>query len=164
MCGTPLTYWSEHPRTEADYIQVTMGSLRREDLGDLEDLGLIPESPIEAPKFEIPAIAGRQAAEPTGAASNPITEAPIALHSTGTHRETSSIPWFDSIIEGSSLGGRLKTTRGTRQSADGTTRIEYEITEFNDDGTEISEFPGNNGKRKLGDRTDIDDMEDISQS
>lgn len=141
-----------------------MGSLRREDLGDLEDLGLIPESPVEAPTFEIPAIAGRQAAGSTDTSSSPVTAAPTALHTSGTHRETSSIPWFDSIIEGSSLGGRLKTTRGTRQSADGTTKIEYEITEFNDDGTEISEFPGNNGKRKLGDHTNVDDMEDVSQS
>lgn len=141
-----------------------MGSLRREDLGDLEDLGLVPQSPIEAPTFEIPAIAGRQAAGSTDTASSPSTAASTALHTSGTYRETNSIPWLDSIIEGSSLGGRLKTTRGTRQSADGTTRIEYEITEFNDDGTEISEFSGNNGKRKLGDHTNVDEMEDVSQS
>ncbi|KAJ4420111.1 hypothetical protein N0V82_004558 [Gnomoniopsis sp. IMI 355080] len=166
VCGTPLTYWSEQPRTEADYIQVTMGSLAREDLGDLDDLGLIPESPIEAPQFEIPAIASRQVPGPKSgdATSDPVEATSTALHPTGAHRETTSIPWFDSIMEGSSLGGRLRTTRGTRQSADGRTRFEIEIIEFNDDGTELSDTAGNNGKRKLGDRTDIDDMEGVSQS
>ncbi|KAJ4391353.1 hypothetical protein N0V93_004970 [Gnomoniopsis smithogilvyi] len=163
VCGTPLTYWSEQPRTEADYIQVTMGSLSREDLGDLEDLGLIPESPIEAPQFDIPAIAGRQATSPGDATSDPVATTSTALHPTGTYRETVGVPWFESIIEGSSLGGRLRTTRGTRQSADGLTKFEIEITEFNDDGTEASQSSGNNGKRKLGDRTDVEEMEGISQ-
>lgn len=162
VCGTPLTYWSEHPRTEADYIQVTMGSLSRDDLGDLEDLGLIPESPIEAPQFEVPAIAGGRAAGTGDATSDAVAAGSTALHPSGTQRETTGIPWFDSIIEGSSLGGRLRTTRGTRQSADGLTRFEIEITEFNDDGTELSDSSGNNGKRKLGDRTDVDEMEGVS--
>lgn len=164
VCGTPLTYWSEHPRSEADYIQVTMGSLRREDLGDLDDLGLIPESPIEAPQFEIPAIAGRQTATSGNATLDSVAASSSALHPPGTHRETNGIPWFNSIIEGSSLGGRLRTTRCTRQSADGMTRIEFEITEFQDDGTEHSEPSVNNGKRKLADRADVDDMEGVSQS
>lgn len=165
VCGTPLTYWSEHPRTEADYIQVTMGSLHREDLGDLEDLGLIPESPIEVPRFEIPAISGRGAVGPSEAISeDSVAATSAALRPNATHRETDGVPWFDSIIEGSSLGGRLKTTRGTRQSADGTTRIEFEITEYSDDGNEARGSSGSNGKRKLGDREDVDTMEGVSQS
>ncbi|KAF3770206.1 hypothetical protein M406DRAFT_233428, partial [Cryphonectria parasitica EP155] len=141
FCGTPLTYWSEEPRAEADYIQVTMGSLCREDLGDLEDLGLIPASP---------------------SALQPVTTATTI---TTGGRETTSIPWFDSIVEGSSLGGRLRTTKGTRRSGDGTTRIEFEIIEYNEGGggggggggeAEDSSTPSaaGNGKRKLGDRDD----------
>lgn len=119
-----------------------MGSLCREDLGDLEDLGLVPESPVEG-----------QAAE-----------ASTALHPT-EGRETTDIPWFDSLVEGSKLGGRLKTTKGTRHSADGSTKIEFEIVEYNNDGSEVSTPTSGNGKRKLGDRDDADDshMEGVSQ-
>jgi hypothetical protein len=48
FCGTPLSYWSEEPRTEAEFIQVTLGSLSTKDLEDLEDLGLLPDSDDEA--------------------------------------------------------------------------------------------------------------------
>ncbi|KAK4106701.1 hypothetical protein N658DRAFT_27644 [Parathielavia hyrcaniae] len=43
FCGTPLSYWSEEPGGEADFIQLTLGSLHPEDLGDLEELGLLGE-------------------------------------------------------------------------------------------------------------------------
>lgn len=177
FCGTPLTYWSEQPRAEADYIQVTMGSLCHEDLGDLEDMGLIPESPTEGHTVQLPSRLGKvpvgtpgdgaaEVAAPAAATSSPST----ALQLLG-HRETTSIPWFDSIVEGSRLGGRLKTTRGTRQSADGATTVEWEILEYTDDGSEEVGSPasgnGNNGKRKLGDRDDgdgDDHMADVSRS
>ncbi|KAH9438073.1 hypothetical protein MCOR02_001714 [Pyricularia oryzae] len=42
FCGTPLSYWSEDPPSEADFIRLTLGSLCHEDLGDLEELGLVP--------------------------------------------------------------------------------------------------------------------------
>lgn len=158
FCGTPLTYWSEHPRTEADYIQITMGSLCREDLGDLEDMGLIPESPGEDQTLQLPSRGGAQEA--------PVTSTSTAVQPV-VHRDTTSIPWFDSIVEGSSLGGRLRATKGTRHSADGATTIEWEIVEYNDDGgEEVSTPSSNNGKRKLGDRDDAgeDRMEDVSHS
>lgn len=157
FCGTPLTYWSEEPRTEADYIQVTMGSLCREDLGDLDDMGLIPDSPVEDRKFEVAARGGPRPS--TAGAETMISPAAIGAATAlqrAPGRETTSIPWFDSIVEGSSLGGRLKTTKGTRRSADGSTRIEFEIMEYNDDG-EGSSSPPATGKRKLGDRDDVEE-------
>lgn len=165
VCGTPLTYWSEHPHSEADYIHITLGSLRREDLGDLEDLGLLPESPVE---YDIAERAGRAeeegAAGGSGAAVSGAgpTASAAPPSSDIVHREI-DIPWFDSIMEGSRLGGRLRTTRGTRQSADGTTRIEFEITEYTDE-VDIGGSPSGNGKRKLGDRDDADQMEGVNQS
>ncbi|KAL2160509.1 hypothetical protein VTH06DRAFT_1197 [Thermothelomyces fergusii] len=39
FCGTPLSYWSESPRSEADFIRLTLGSLLPEDLRDLEEWG-----------------------------------------------------------------------------------------------------------------------------
>lgn len=162
FCGTPLTYWSEHPRAEADYIQVTVGSLCREDLGDLDEMGLLPDSPVEGqtPQLSLSGAARDPAAR---AASDGASEG-AAVTSTSN---TASIPWFDSLVAGSSLGGRLKTTRGTRESADGATRVEWEILEYDEDGGDDHKTPpSSNGKRKLGDRDDVDDdrMEGVSQS
>ncbi|RAL16850.1 uncharacterized protein BO97DRAFT_402461 [Aspergillus homomorphus CBS 101889] len=42
FCGTPLTYWSENPREEADFMSVSVGSLLGEDQRMLEDLDLLP--------------------------------------------------------------------------------------------------------------------------
>ncbi|ROV98971.1 hypothetical protein VSDG_03777 [Cytospora chrysosperma] len=167
FCGTPLTYWHERPRSEADYIQVTVGSLCREDLGDLEDMGLIPDSPTsEGETFELPARGGREPAQATGQGDQiPVTTS-TSLQPMG--RETQSIPWIDSIVEGSRLGGRLKGAKGTHQSADGTTRIDWEIVEYHGEGVDDEDAgssSSNNGKRKLGDRDDVDDgqMEGVSQ-
>ncbi|PSR75305.1 hypothetical protein BD289DRAFT_487157 [Coniella lustricola] len=157
FCGTPLTYWSEQPRTEADYIQVTMGSLYREDLGDLEDMGLIPDSPVDNRQFELAARGGHEPSTAAGgAAGSPAATGSATAVQQTRGRETTSIPWFDSIMEGSSLGGRLRTTKGTRQSADGSTRIEFEIMEYNDDA-DGGNSPPATGKRKLGDRDDVEE-------
>lgn len=174
FCGTPLTYWSELPRGEANYIQVTMGSLCRDDLVDLEDLGLVPSDTPTSPGSR-----GRSSRESTAAgeegdgggtmtAEQQPVVTPIrtsALASTRGGRETTSIPWFDTILEGSRLAGRLKTTKGLRQSADGATRVEWEIVEYTDDRNEPGTPSTNNGKRKLGDRDDVEDtqMEGVGQ-
>ncbi|RAK78384.1 uncharacterized protein BO72DRAFT_476675 [Aspergillus fijiensis CBS 313.89] len=42
FCGTPLTYWSEVPRDEADFMSVSLGSLFGEHQRKLEDLDLLP--------------------------------------------------------------------------------------------------------------------------
>src|SRR2546421_6283673 len=47
FCGTPLSYWSERPPLEKNFIYLTLGSLVAEDLRDLEELGLLPEEKIE---------------------------------------------------------------------------------------------------------------------
>ncbi|PWY90057.1 hypothetical protein BO70DRAFT_359046 [Aspergillus heteromorphus CBS 117.55] len=45
-CGTPLTYWRDEPREEAEYMSVSIGSLHGDDQRMLEDLDLLPpESP-----------------------------------------------------------------------------------------------------------------------
>lgn len=147
-----------------------MGSLCREDLGDLEEMGLVPGSPVsESDTFELPS--GRRRGPDQ--ATDEVNPAPVTTSTTRqpVGRETLSIPWIDSIVEGSSLGGRLKKTKGTRQSADGTARIEWEIVEYNDDQDDDNADDGeagssssNNGKRKRGDRDDVDDrMEGVSQ-
>lgn len=178
FCGTPLTYWSDQPRGESNYIHVTMGSLCREDLGDLEEMGLIPETPTSPGGTAVSSRAASRGspigtkAEGDAQQQLHLASPPTAIGTTSVTvpvragRETTGIPWFDTMLEGSRLSGRIKTTKGSRQSADGTTRVEWEVVEYTDDtsqpGTPAS---ANNGKRKLGDRDDADDtqMDGISQ-
>ncbi|XXH04931.1 LRR receptor-like serine/threonine-protein kinase RGI2 [Hypoxylon texense] len=138
FCGTPLSYWSEEPRSEADYIQVTLGSLLTEDLHDLEELGLLPEEPAPEIMDIIPTPRSTQGSQLVG-------------------RDITSIPWFESMILGSRLGN-VHTTRGVRESRDGRVRVEYEITEWTGDDAadgETGEKPESSsasatGKRKRG--------------
>lgn len=227
FCGTPLTYWSEGPGggggggprggggDEAGYIQVTMGSLCREDLGDLEDMGLIvlpsesggsgsgsaPTSPSSSSRAlsrdspaegnnnddnnnrdyrqQHPSLAtsiGGRMTNTTTTTTSPSALAPTVRGGGGS--ETTGIPWFDTILEGSRLAGRLRATRGLRQGADGAVRVEWEVVEYTDDdddaiasasanqpGTPSGHGSGSGGKRKMDDRDDADDtlMEGVGQ-
>lgn len=113
FCGTPLSYWSEQPATEAEYICVTLGSLSRNDLGDLEELGLLPDEAAD-----------------TTEQSAPLTErgdnVPGALLS---GRETLSLPWFDTMLAGSRLG-TMRMSRGASTSRDARVRVEWEVREW----------------------------------
>ncbi|CAJ2506079.1 Uu.00g002090.m01.CDS01 [Anthostomella pinea] len=147
FCGTPLSYWSEEPRGEAEYIQLTLGSLLTEDLHDLEELGLIPDDSEQDEMDIVPAPVHNQGRQLIG-------------------RDSNSIPWFESMLAGSRLGN-MQTTRGVRQSHDGRVRVEFEITEWTagdeaetemdeaaDAEGDASETSSATGKRK---RRDVDD-------
>lgn len=135
FCGTPLSYWSEDPRSEAEFINLTLGSLLREDIRDLEDIGLIPQDGDED------APAGSEAAP----AATPTKRTAI--------QQSFGVPWFDGLIEGSRLGS-MRRSYGTRRSRDGQTSIEWDIVEFSENGGgETGEGDAaltNLGKRKLG--------------
>lgn len=137
FCGTPLSYWSEEPRSEADYINLTLGSLLREDLQDLEDLGLIPEDSDESEA----------------------DEKQLETRNQGTAlRQSFGVPWFDGMVEGTRLG-RMRRTHGIKQSGDGTVKIEWEIAEQIDgpeagDDVDMESASSSSGKRKLQDRED----------
>ncbi|KAG6007818.1 hypothetical protein E4U21_005538 [Claviceps maximensis] len=145
FCGTPLSYWSENPRSEADYIHLTLGSLLREDLQDLEDLGLIPEDDEDE--------ALEQEKEDNQDGDK---EAGSRNHGT-TLRQSFGVPWFDSMVEGTRLG-RLRRTHGIKHSGNGAVKVEWEITEQSDtppgggDDVDAESVAGLPGKRKLQDR------------
>ena len=111
-CGTPLSYWSEDPQTEAEYINLTLGSLLREDLRDLEDMGLIPEESDSEPKEE--------------------TQQPT--RSTAL-RQSYGVPWFDGMVDGTRLG-KMRRSQGVQRLQDGQVKVEWEIVEFNGDNHE----------------------------
>ena len=49
-----------------------------------------------------------------------------------SQREFTGNPWFEEIIEGSELG-RIKRKRGGHTSADGKSKVEWEVVEMSDD-------------------------------
>lgn len=151
FCGTPLSYWSEEPRTEADFIQLTLGSLHNDDLGDLEDLGLLGDSEVSS----------RAASPPPSGDAVMIGGSPEQGElsrqvATRGHREVfGGLPWFDSLVEGSRLGRRLgnvRASKGSGHTPDGTVRYEWEVVEYTEGGDDDGNDTPRSGKRKLDDR------------
>ncbi|CAM1505346.1 Fc.00g109830.m01.CDS01 [Cosmosporella sp. VM-42] len=139
-CGTPLSYWSEDPQTEAEYINLTLGSLLREDLRDLEDMGLIPED-----------------SESEGKEENQKPTRSTAL------RQSYGVPWFDGMVDGTRLG-KMRRSQGVQRSQDGRVKVEWEIVEFNGDNGDQRSGDDNDvemelnhpSKRKMVDREESD--------
>ena len=74
---------------------------------------------------------------------------------TGIGRELRGVPWFEEMIEGSELG-RMRRRRGEQTSADGKTKVEWEIVEFGGDDGESGLTGGE--KRKLDQVGEGDDL------
>ncbi|KAI0202752.1 hypothetical protein F4808DRAFT_419773 [Astrocystis sublimbata] len=146
-CGTPLSFWSEQPPSEADYIKLTLGSLLTEDLNSLQELGLIPneieEDEMEVEMENVPTVAPTAGRELVG-------------------RDFTSIPWFDTLISGSKLG-KMHTQKSVHRGRNETTCVEFEITEWTSDDdneggqgeiyTPESSYTTTTGKRKRVDAT-----------
>jgi hypothetical protein len=66
------------------------------------------------------------------------------------------VSWFDTLVEGSRLGGRMRVAKGHRTNRSGSVRVEWEVVEWSDDGGEDEEAAeaeaARSGKRKLADR------------
>jgi hypothetical protein len=153
FCGTPLSYWSEEPRSEADYIQLALGSLFPEDLADLEELGLLPD--IESDGDEVGLQAKPKVQDTKMHSGDEEGEGNLVLRQT-----VGGLPWLDDLTEGSRLG-RLRATKGSHTNRSGTTRVEWEIVEWTED--DAPDTP-RNGKRKLSDRDSgagVGAMEDV---
>ncbi|KAL2000495.1 hypothetical protein VTN02DRAFT_2988 [Thermoascus thermophilus] len=151
FCGTPLTYWTELPREEADYMSVSIGSLYGEAQRMLEDLNLLPGDVTE-PLEELEGERGVVAIPRSPSAS---ATSPPDFRRSYRRGTVSGIPWFEELIEGSRLGRLLKTRRGMGVSHDQGTTIEWEISEWHDDGAgaetgtdSSSSSVGGAGKRK----------------
>ncbi|KAL4909870.1 hypothetical protein BDW74DRAFT_143914 [Aspergillus multicolor] len=165
FCGSPLTYWSEHPREEADYMSVTIGSLYGDDQRILEDLHLLPrwEKPEPPHSSEFARqVSATSAPNASCNSSPPAIVSPDAsapgLATTYRHGTTDGIPWFEEMIEGSGLGRVMKTRRGAGVSDDQSTTIEWEISEWTRTGPEAQSSSNQAvGKRKRGELTDVRD-------
>lgn len=148
FCGTPLSFWTERPLSEADFIQLTLATLCDDDLGDLDDMGLLPRSPAEA------------SPEGTEAETDHVVSVAQDVPQTWT-RVVRGVPWLDDLVEGSRLA-KVRRAQGAGQSADGSSRTEWEIIEWTEEDDERSradasrkadEMTSSLGKRKMADRS-----------
>ncbi|MCJ1267797.1 hypothetical protein MMC22_007683 [Lobaria immixta] len=137
FCGSQLTYWSEEPREEADWVYISIGSLKSESLEKLEEAGLLAGTK-ENEKAE------------TSDGNGEKKETVKRKH----NRELIGTPWFEEMIQGSELG-KVKRRRGGQSSLDGKSKVEWEIVEFTADDEENSIV--DTGKRKIN--VSVDDVE-----
>ncbi|KAL4880989.1 hypothetical protein BJY04DRAFT_190560 [Aspergillus karnatakaensis] len=160
FCGAPLTYWSEQPSEEADYMSVTVGSLYGDDQRVLEDLQLLPRWE----EHESPGSTPEQTATPAPQASTstlvlPSTKSIPDLARTYSYGTTGGLPWFEEMIEGSGLGRLIKMRSGLGANDDRSTTIEWEVSEWTGAGSEVNTPSAHVvGKRKLGEHTNVDEI------
>lgn len=100
---------------------MTLGSLSSNDLRELEEMGALPKEVVAEAEED----------------KEVVNEMGPQL------RETEGLPWFEKLVEGSSLG-RIRRT-GLRKEGNGRV-VEWEIVEWTE-GDDSSAL----GKRKIGD-------------
>lgn len=111
--------------SEAEYINITLGSLLQEDLRDLEDMGFLPD---EAASPEPEASGEKEASQTQTSGLSPATRS-TAL------RQSYGVPWFEGLVAGTRLGNMTRS-HGIKRTEDGKVKVEWEIFEFNgDDGS-----------------------------
>lgn len=122
---------------------------------DLDELGLLPEGALVEWEAE------ERAGEHPSSTMRTVVGGE-GLHAESLHAESHGVvPWFETMLQGSSLG-RVRRSRGKRQTQDGRVRIEWEVVELlPDEGVEGDTQA--TGKRKLGDVESHDPVMDEGQ-
>jgi hypothetical protein len=153
-CGTHLSYWTEQPAAEADYLSVTLGSLLSEDIHALQELDLLPEdaTPEELGATTDPRSGALGSSEVTSTTSNE-----SAVQRSSRSGRLGDLDWFEEMINGSQLGRTQKTRRGMGVSADGTTQVSWEVSEYfeGDNGSTASH---NSGSKRKAEEIGEDDI------
>ncbi|KAL8243943.1 hypothetical protein R6Q59_010201 [Mikania micrantha] len=155
-CGTHLSYWTEEPHEEQDYINVTLGSFSTRDLNTLQELELLPEDiDVQRPHGDIEVAMGGD-----GAVDASIPQ-PRNMTRSVRHGTDGPMTWFEEMLDGSHLGRTRMTRRGMGTSADGTTQVSWEVTEYGNENEDVVMASLSSGsKRKLGDTVDSDKTDD----
>lgn len=142
-CGTPLTFWTEDPIEESNFMSVTIGSLLVDDQRALDDLRLLPQDDDEeAPPGGISTSSELVPGSDTASSSVvvPSSNDSVDISRSLQHGRTGGIPWFEEMVEGSRLGRLMRARRGMGVSDDQSTSIQWEFSEWHDDGTGTGGF------------------------
>jgi hypothetical protein len=137
-------------------LSITLGSLLDEDIRALQELELLPEA-VDPAEIESIHTAGNISAGDTDVAT---TNPSAAVQHSVRSGRLGNLNWFEEMIDGSRLGRTQTTRRGAGISADGTTQVSWEISEYiegEDDGQ-----PTTKSKRKHGD-VDVDEHVSMKQ-
>ena len=154
-CGTHLSYWTEHPTAESEYLNVTLGSLLGDDIRALKELDLLSED--IAPE-DVGAMDGAQQELSN---TNQLHEADSTNRASGQRRwqdslsETGAPDWFEEMIAGSQLGNTRRYRRGIGSNSDGSMTVQWEISEFQEGDSEPA-TPTGSSKRKIADVSNDD--------
>lgn len=138
-------------------MSVTVGSIFGEDQRLLEDLDLLPGDPTSEELLPVQQPATLTSPSNFVSSASQIQPRGNTRFSRSTREgATGGIPWFEEMIQGSQLGRVGQSRRGMGVSNDGSTSIEWEVSEWHDDGTggspdfESESGPaGASGKRKI---------------
>jgi hypothetical protein len=147
-CGTHLSYWTEHPAAESEYLSITLGSLLYEDIHALQELDLLPGDTTPEELGATPA--NTDGVQEDSAVANVSQEQPTAQRSTRTGR-LGDLDWFEEMINGSQLGRTQNTRRGMGVSADGNTQVSWEVSEYFEGENETTPAIATGSKRKIED-------------
>ncbi|KAK4910581.1 hypothetical protein LTR66_017422 [Elasticomyces elasticus] len=147
-CGSHISQWTEEPREEQEFINLTVNSLDAHSLDGLGELELLPEDVDVVQLRE----QSTRRIESVGTRSTQIAQ--TSTDHGGMTRSSRSgnrggISWFEDMIEGSQLGHHSKTSRGQGQSADGSTTVQWEVSEYH--GNEPATHSAAGTKRKADD-------------
>jgi hypothetical protein len=130
-----LTFWTDTPENEAEFMSVALGSLLGDDLRLLEDLQILPpdEDLSEQTVTEtVPTNLVTRTTETAPTAAAPSSSSSRISYYAGT---LAGVPWFEEMIEGSRLGRIMRSRRGIGISGDDTKTFEWEISEWQDTDT-----------------------------
>ncbi|KAJ5551848.1 Glutathione-dependent formaldehyde-activating enzyme/centromere protein V [Penicillium sp. DV-2018c] len=166
-CGTPLTFWTEVPIEESNFMSVAIGSLLADDQRLLDDLNLLPRDFDEAASRAGTPTPSDLAPALGTTSSSIIVPSPsesLDISRSLQRGRTGGIPWFEEMVEGSRLGRLMRARRGMGVSDDGSTSIQWEFSEWHDDGTsdfvqqdsDSGGYPRSRGKRKRVVQADVE--------
>jgi len=124
-------------------MNITLGSLLSEDIRSLQELDLLPEDADEE---------NVQPAERDTARAPLVRQENEAITLSERHGRVGGLSWFEEMLAGSRLGRTKNIRRGAGVSSDGSTRVEWEISEFFDSGSGEAGLAETSAgsKRKLG--------------
>ena len=147
FCGTHISYWTEEPPEEADYLSVTLGSLLGDDIRALQELDLLPED------MEPEGVGATNGGNDNRAVTTQQQQESDQAVTRRSHRQgrLGDLDWFEEMLDGSRLGRTQKTRRGKGSNADGTMTVQWEVSEYREGDSEPSNPAGGSSKRKIGD-------------
>lgn len=148
-------------------MSISIGSLSAQDLRALEELGLLPEDSTEEEEVEAAVVPSTTSSlAPTRGQSSsvvvPSLEGSPSISRSFRRGNADGFPWFEELVEGSRLGRIMRSRRGAGVSDDQSASIEWEISEWHDDGTlaiQQEDSDSNEhaiGKRKRGRQSEVE--------